>query len=73
MLEDLYIHKVQCATSLARQHRLQTMAGNITPIYRCDETLPIRENCAKSRAYPAKTCWEKNHGSVAHRYLIQYN
>ena len=37
---------------LARQRREHALARIITPIYRCEESLPDRGNCATYRACP---------------------
>ena len=66
-LEDLYIYEDPYSRpTLARQHREHAMAGTITPIYRCEESLPIRGICATYRACPARARWGQNDRSVAH-------
>jgi hypothetical protein len=48
----------------ARQYRDHAMAGTITPVYRCQESLPIRGTCVTHRACPARARWGKNDRSV---------
>ncbi|KAF8461568.1 hypothetical protein DFH94DRAFT_789434 [Russula ochroleuca] len=44
------------ATRLGRQHRKLALAGTITPICHCEESLPIQGIRATYRACPARAC-----------------
>ena len=61
----LYRRASKFSARLARQHRGHGMAVTNTPIYRCQESVPIRKIWGTYRACPGKACWGQDNGSVS--------
>ena len=51
---------------MARRRRERDVAGILTPISRCEESLRMQGMCAMHRACPARARWGQDDRSVAH-------
>ena len=61
----LHLPHFTSASSLARQHREQSMAGTITLIYHFEEPLPISRFCVTYRECPSRASWGHNDRGIA--------